>query len=154
MENTLGCSYFDKEKKYNNGRYSLRLKAGQHIQALHSQCGISFEKLPLAASLFLELFFGEMEQSVRNKLVLSSGTYDTYATRTMKTLHKCFLERFNTDRTVSENFRCAYLIVDSSQAGDRNVTLKPIITQDWKGRIALHILTTDFVHSKKGNFDQ
>ena len=70
----------------------------------------------------------------------------------MKALQKNFLEKFNSDRNNPKSFQSAYLIVDSSQAGDRNVTLKPIITQNLVGEINLYTMKTDFVFSKKGNF--
>ena len=97
------------------------------------------------------MLFGDIDASVRNRLILSSKTYDSYASDAMKALKKNFLKKFSTDQTNMKHFQSAYLIVDSSQAGDRHVTLKPIITRDRLGNITLDTLRTDFVHSKKGN---
>ena len=68
----------------------------------------------------------------------------------MRTIKDNFLEKFNDDRTNPTNFQSAYLIVDSSQAGDRNVTLKTLITQNGNGKIEVNALHTDMVFSKKG----
>ena len=103
----IGNSFFE-EKKYANGKSRLSLKAGQRIQALHTQCGISFEKFPLAVSFFLELFFGEIEVSVCDKLILCSKTYDFYASITMKTLKENFLARFNTNRSKKKIFKARF----------------------------------------------
>jgi len=149
INNNIGNSYFEKNT-HKNGKNRLSMLAGQRIQALHTQCGISFEKLPLAVSFFLELFFGEIEASVGNKLSLCSKTYDAYAHITMRTIKDNFLEKFNDDRTNPTNFQSAYLIVDSSQAGDRNVTLKTLITQNGNAKIEVNALHTDMVFSKKG----
>ena len=125
------------------------MEAGQYIQALHTQCGISYEKFPLACSLFLRMHFGAIDTRSRESIVLCSDTYSKYAAISMNALHRALHQRFS-DRKAEDRFIMCCLQVDSSKAGSKNVTLKPMITLSASGKVELLTLNADFVFSKKG----
>ena len=54
------------------------------------------------------------------------------------------------DRLHPERFLVSCLCIDSSKAGSKNVTLKPMVTCNAKGEVGLQTLNADFVFSKKG----
>jgi hypothetical protein len=95
------------------------------------------------------MYFGALDKATREMLFFSSNTYSKYAQLSMDVLHRALHTSFS-DRKSEDRFIVAYVLIDSSKAGMKNVTLKPMVTLDARGMVLLHTLFADFVNSKKG----
>lgn len=132
------------------GQETLTFHSGFAVQRLLSLGGCSNEKLPMIIATVLQMFFGNLDKAIFNKLVKSSPTYGTASDRVM---HVFTLDAArvwgSADVSPEEAVLQAALCMDASNKSSKDMVIKLISYTNGVDEVRLKALKTDIVHSKK-----
>ena len=123
----------------------LSLRSGLFLNELRS-IGVSEEKLPMALTIMLSLYFGPQDAEVMNWLVPSvdtiNGALDLNSTLTKESLKN----EIDSDNVIGIN-----ILPDESEKKKSHMMLKLISVQEKSGRVYLTALNTDITATKKAD---
>ena len=89
-----------------NQQEQLSRCSGLLIRSLHSDCNVSYEKMPLVVHLVLTMIFGKLNVETYQRLESASSTYTIAADRTSDLIEIClFTDRNRIDRVIIGHIR-------------------------------------------------
>ena len=142
------CTHADVLKKKIHNQQQLSIEAGVIVRSLHSDCNVSFSKMPLTIHLCLPLLFGALNEKTIGILIQSSTTYYEGAIIssecvTLKT-KLLFTDRCSSDRIVA-----AHISTDESEKKRDASVDKLIQYKSANNQTKGTLLSTDGSSSKK-----
>ena len=116
-----------------NNQKQLTIEAGVIIRSLHSDCNVSFSKMPLTLHFCLSLLFGSLNEKTLGFLIQSSSTY---AEAAVVSSHCVALQTkmLFTDRCSNNRIVAAHLSMDESEKKRDALVVKLIQYRDGNNR--------------------
>ena len=119
------CSRAGVLKKTINNQRQLSIDAGVIIRSMHSDCNVSFSKMPLTIHLCLTLLFGSINEKTAGILVQSSTTYSEAAAISSECVTVQTKLLF-TDRSSEKRIVAAHISMDESEKKREALVVKLI----------------------------